>query len=145
MEKGQRYGDSLAADSEREVRSLLEASGLRGRVVGVNVDASTGLVVTSVRWEDVDAAGSGSDANLVASLVWQGAPVTWAFIFRVTERGSGRELWRSAVHRGGRLDKSPPGDWNVTIGPQVTATGKSLDPKKPGTSGTSAAATPDGG
>jgi len=94
--KGDKVGRDAARRSETEIRSLVDGSGLAGRVHDLRVDDSAGHVVTYVGWKNVDPAKLEQEASLAALLAARGAPISHTIAVWAVD-AAGRKVFEGKI------------------------------------------------
>lgn len=97
IEKGEQYGHDAGKNSEAEVRALLEASDLKGRISEIRVDADEGHVVTYVAWKNEKGEKLEEEASLVALLTAKGAPIASTIALWSTDAASAQKVFEATI------------------------------------------------
>lgn len=98
--KGEKEGADAGKASEAEVRALLEASDLKGRITELRVDDSESHVVTYLAWKNSNGAKLEEEASLAALLVARGAPITSTVAVWALDASSGRKVFEAKIAAG---------------------------------------------
>jgi hypothetical protein len=97
IEKGEQFGATAGQACEKEVRALLNASALKGRVQDVKVDDADGHVVTYISWKNENSDKLDEEAALAALLAAKGAPITSTIAVWSTDKTSGRKVFEAKI------------------------------------------------
>jgi len=94
---GDSIGDGIEKKCEKEVRTELAASALKGRIGEVKVDATDAHVVTYVEWRNDDGNKLEEEASMAAMLASRAAPITstvavWA------KDAAGRKVFEAKIN-----------------------------------------------
>ncbi len=97
IQAGDREGPGIGRRCEAQIRALLEAGPLKGRVRDVKVDDSQGHVVTYVSWANVDGTQLEAEASTAALAAVKGAPITWTVAVWAVDQRTGRKVFEAKI------------------------------------------------
>jgi len=95
IEKGKAAADA-AKQGETEIRTLADASALKGLVTEVKVDDTESHAVAYVAWKNLDGAKLEEEASLVALLAAEGAPFCSTVALWATD-AAGRKVFEAKI------------------------------------------------
>jgi hypothetical protein len=94
--KGDLLGATIGKACEQEIRDEIAATGLKGRLGDVHVDATDGHVVTYVEWRNDDGGKLEEEAATVALLASRSAPIS-STIALWAKDASGRKVFEAKI------------------------------------------------
>lgn len=96
IEKGEQF-PNIGATLETEVRSLLEAGALAGKVHEIKVDDTDAHVVTFLAWKNDDPDKLEQEAAIAAIAAARGAPITSTIAVWAVDAATGRKVFEAKI------------------------------------------------
>lgn len=97
IEKGDKAGPDLARRCETEVRALVEAGPLKGRLHDLKVDDTESHVVTYIAWKNKDGEKLEEEAATIALAASKGTPIASTIALWAVDAASGRKVFEAKI------------------------------------------------